>query len=31
MAQTQGPPHQRARFDLHSERLGPLPLINHFL
>ena len=31
MAQTQGPPHQRVRFDLHSERLGPLPLINHFL
>ena len=31
MAQTQDPPHQRVRFDLHSERLGPLPLINHFL
>ena len=31
MAQTQIPSHPRARFDLHSERLGPLPLINHFL
>lgn len=23
--------HQNARFTLHSERLGPLPLINHFI
>ena len=31
MAQTQTSPHQNARFTLHSERVGPLPLINHFL
>lgn len=31
MSQTQVPTHQRARFTLQSERLGPLPLINHFL
>ena len=31
MSQTQIPTHQRARFGLQSERLGPLPLINHFL
>ena len=31
MSQTQVSPHQRARFTLQSERLGPLPLINHFL
>ena len=28
----QQPPHpQRARFGLHSERLGPLPIVNHFV
>jgi transposase len=31
MAQPQVPTHQGARFNLDSERLGPLPLINHFL
>jgi transposase len=31
MAQTQLPQPQGARLDLHSERLGPLPLINHFI
>ncbi len=31
MAQPQVPVHPRARFTLHSERLGPLPLINHFI
>jgi transposase len=31
MAQTQAPIHPPARFVLHSERLGPLPLINHFV
>jgi transposase len=31
MAQTQLPQPQDARFDLYSERLGPLPLINHFI
>jgi transposase len=27
----QAPPSSKARFSLHSERLGPLPLLNHFL
>jgi hypothetical protein len=27
----QAPPHQDARFSLHSERMGPLPLVNAFL
>jgi len=27
----QAPPANQARFTLHSERLGPLPLVNHFL
>src|SRR6266571_5286685 len=31
MTQPQAPLHAPARFVLHSERLGPLPLINHFL
>ena len=31
MAPTQQSPPQRARFSLHSERLGPLPLVNHFV
>jgi len=31
MAPTQQPHPQRARFGLHSERLGPLPLLNHFI
>lgn len=31
MAPTQLSDQQAARFELHSERLGPLPLINHFL
>lgn len=31
MSQTQVPTHQRVRFTLQSERLGPLPLVNHFL
>ena len=31
MAQTQRPKQQDARFVLRSERLGPLPLINHFI
>lgn len=31
MTQPQVPVHLRARFTLHSERLGPLPLINHFI
>jgi transposase len=31
MAPTQPHSPQRARFGLHSERLGPLPLVNHFL
>lgn len=29
--QTQVPTHPHVRFELHSERLGPLPLVNHFL
>jgi transposase len=31
MSGTQAPARQDARFTLHSERLGPLPLINHFI
>ena len=31
MSGTQAPPASKARFSLHSERLGPLPLVNHFL
>ena len=31
MSGTQAPSSHQARFTLHSERLGPLPLINHFL
>jgi hypothetical protein len=31
MAPTQQSPPQRARFSLQSERLGPLPLVNHFV
>jgi transposase len=31
MSGTQAPPSSKARFSLHSERLGPLPLVNHFL
>jgi len=31
MSGTQAPSSHQARFSLHSERLGPLPLINHFL
>jgi transposase len=31
MSGTQAPPSTQARFSLHSERLGPLPLVNHFL
>jgi len=27
----QAPPSTKTRFSLHSERLGPLPLVNHFL
>ena len=30
MSGTQAPPSTKARFTLHSERLGPLPLLNHF-
>ena len=31
MSGTQAPPPTQARFSLHSKRLGPLPLVNHFL
>jgi transposase len=31
MAQAQVPTQSHARFELHSERLGPLPLVNHFI
>jgi hypothetical protein len=31
MNRTQEPSPHNARFTLQSERLGPLPLINHFL
>jgi hypothetical protein len=31
MKRTQAPSPDKARFILHSERLGPLPLINHFI
>ena len=31
MSGMQAPPSTKARFSLHSERLGPLPLVNHFL
>ena len=31
MSGTQAPASTKARFSLHSERLGPLPLVNHFL
>ena len=31
MSETQAPPSTKACFSLHSERLGPLPLVNHFL
>ena len=31
MVGAQAPSPQRARFSLRSERLGPLPLINHFV
>jgi transposase len=31
MTGTQAPSSNKARFSLHSERLGPLPLVNHFL
>jgi len=31
MAQAQVPTHPHVRFELHSERLGPLPLVNHFI
>jgi hypothetical protein len=31
MSGTQAPPPTKARLTLHSERLGPLPLVNHFL
>jgi len=31
MVGMQAPSQQKARFTLHSERLGPLPLINHFI
>src|SRR5258706_10874364 len=31
MSNGQGHLQQRVRFDLHSERLGPLPLVNHFI
>lgn len=31
MKRTQEPSPQTARFILHSERLGPLPLVNHFI
>jgi transposase len=31
MNDTQAPSPHKARFTLHSERLGPLPLINHFI
>ena len=31
MSTLQDPTRSDARFTLHSERLGPLPLINHFL
>jgi hypothetical protein len=31
MNNLQAPTPSDARFTLHSERLGPLPLINHFL
>ena len=31
MSDGQGHLQQKVRFDLHSERLGPLPLVNHFI
>lgn len=31
MSDGQGHLQPRVRFDLHSERLGPLPLVNHFI
>jgi transposase len=31
MSNGQGHLQQRVRFELHSERLGPLPLVNHFI
>lgn len=31
MKTVQAQPAQAARFDLESERLGPLPLVNHFI
>jgi hypothetical protein len=31
MSGTQAPASTKARFTLHSERLGPLPLVGHFL
>jgi transposase len=31
MAQAQAPTPPHVRFELHSERLGPLPLVNHFI
>jgi hypothetical protein len=31
MSGTQAPSSNQARFSLHSERLGPLPLVGHFL
>lgn len=31
MPRTQYPTPNETRFELHSERLGPLPLVNHFL
>jgi len=31
MSGMQAPPSTKTRFSLHSERLGPLPLVNHFL
>jgi len=31
MSGMQAPPPSKARFSLQSERLGPLPLVNHFL
>jgi transposase len=31
MIDTQGRPPASARFKLHSERMGPLPLVNHFI
>lgn len=31
MSKVQAPSASNARFELHSERLGPLPLVNHFI